>query len=43
MLMVKMKKKGVVEGEGITNILIWIVFLILAGVAVYLLVKRLSG
>jgi len=43
MLTGKMKKKGVLEGEAVTNILIWIVFLILAGAAVYLLVKRLSG
>ena len=38
----KMDKKAIV-GEGITDILIWIVFLILAGAAVWLLVKRLSA
>ena len=36
-------KKGILEGESITDILLWIVFLILAGAAVWLLVKRLSG
>ena len=39
----KMRKKGAIEGEGITDILMWIIFLILAAAAVYLLVKRLSA
>lgn len=37
------RKKGAVEAEGLIKILLWIVFLILAGAAVYLLVKKLSG
>ncbi len=42
MYALKMKKKGLV-GEGITDILIWIIFLIIAGAAVYLLIKRFSA
>ncbi len=38
-----MKKKGTLVGEGITDILIWVIFLILASAAVYLLVKRLGA
>jgi len=38
-----MKRKGEIEAEGIPGILLWIIFLILAGAAAYLLVKRLSG
>lgn len=33
-------KKGVIEGETITDILLWIVFLVVAGTAVYIAVKR---
>jgi len=39
----KPKRKGEIEAEGITTILLWIVFIILAGGAVYLLVRRLTG
>ncbi len=38
-----MGKKGQFAQEGITDILIWIIFLIIAGAAVYLLVKRFSA
>lgn len=40
--MVKMRKKGLV-GKSITNILLWIVFLILALVAVGFLIKKLTA
>ena len=35
-------KKGAVE-EGFTNILLWIIFLIIAGAAVWFIIKKLSG
>lgn len=38
----KMNKKGI-EAEGVTDILIWVIFLIIAGAVVYVLVKRLTG
>jgi len=38
-----MERKGTIEAEGITDILLWIAFLVLAGLAVWLLVKRLSS
>ncbi len=37
-----MEKKALV-GEGITNILMWTIFLILAGTAVWFLVKQIIG
>lgn len=39
---VRMMKKGVV-GESITNILLWIIFFILAFGAVWFLIKKLTS
>jgi len=36
-------KKGQLAEEGMTNILIWIIFIIAAGMAVYFIVKRLTA
>lgn len=38
----KMKKKGL-TGDAIVDTVIWIVFLAVAGAAVYFLIKRLSA
>ena len=38
----KFNRKGLMGG-GLTEILLWIVFIIVAGVAVYFLVNRLFG
>lgn len=35
-------KRGLV-GEGITEVLLWVVFLILAGIGVWFLVRQLTG
>ncbi len=35
------EKKGVMQ-EGLMNLLLWIVFIIIAGAAVYFIVQRLS-
>jgi len=37
------RNKKAIVGEGITNILMWIIFIIIASVAIYLLVKRLTA
>jgi len=36
-------KKGQLAEEGTTNILLWIIFVILAGAAIYFIVKRLTA
>jgi len=35
-------KRGLV-GEGITEVLLWVVFLVLAGIGVWFLVRQLTG
>lgn len=37
-----MRKKGIV-GEGITNILLWIILIVLGSLAIWFIVKRLTG
>lgn len=35
-------KRGIV-GESITNILLWIIFLIIAGVVIFFIIKKLTA
>jgi hypothetical protein len=35
--------KGGIIGEGITNILLWIIFIIIGATAIYFIVKGLTG
>jgi len=36
-------RRGIIEMENIISVILWIVFLILAGGAVYILIQRLTG
>ena len=38
-----MNRNGELTGEGIGKIILWVVFLVLAGIGVYFLIKRLTG
>ena len=38
-----MKKKGMLTGNFLMDVALWIGFLIIAGAAVYLLMKKLTG
>jgi len=38
-----MRRKGELVGEGLTSIALWILFFIVAGTAVFFLLRRLTG
>jgi len=38
-----MKRKGELLGEGITGILIWILFFIAVSIGIYFIIQRLFG